>query len=157
MSSEIKDMVSKCDTCLAHKNTQQKETLMCHELPTRLFKFISADLMFINNQDYLITLDHHSNFWEIDRLHNTTSKLVIHKLKMHFSRYGICDKVTIDNGSQFASEEFQIFAKKNEDLISLIFLRYSQSNSRAELAVKSAKNSIRKAGQTNQDVYFAIL
>ena len=157
MSSEIKDMVSKCDACQTHKDSQQKETLISHEIPDRPFQFISADLMTINNQDYLITVDHYSNFWEIDRLYNTTSKSVIHKLKMHFSRNGICDEITTDNGPQFASEEFRKFSKEWSLEHKLTSPRHPQSNGRAELAVKSAKNILKKATQTKQDVYLAIL
>ena len=51
--------------------------------------------------DYALTVDYHSGFFEMDRLDNTTSGAVIHKLKAHFSRYGIPDQVILDNAKQY--------------------------------------------------------
>ena len=44
MSSELKEYVSKCDVCLAHRSTQGKEPIVQHEFPARLWAKVGADL-----------------------------------------------------------------------------------------------------------------
>jgi hypothetical protein len=55
------------------------------------------------DKDYLVTVDHYSNFWETDYVENTLSSTIINKLRSHFSRHGIPDIVFSDNGPQFDS------------------------------------------------------
>jgi hypothetical protein len=71
---------------------------------------LGTDLFSLDDKDYLVTVDYYSNFWEIDKLCDTRSKTVISKLKAHFARCGIPDQVVSDNGSQYSSDDFAIFA-----------------------------------------------
>jgi len=54
--------------------------------------------------------DYYSNFIEVDSLTKTTTAGVTKALKVMFSQYGIPDVVISDNGPQFSSKEFAIFA-----------------------------------------------
>ena len=54
-----------------------------------------------------MTVEYFSGFYEIDRLHYTTSNEVIRKLKEHLTKYGIFSKLISDNGPQFSSDEFE--------------------------------------------------
>ena len=64
-----------------------KTPLISHEVPFRPWAKVASDLFRYNSREYLVTVDHYSNFWEIDYLHNTKSKTVIRKLKALFARY----------------------------------------------------------------------
>ena len=111
MNVEVKDFILKCAICRDLEiNKQQKEPMMSHDLPERPWQHVSTDLLELHNNHYLITVDHYSNFWEIDRLYDTSARNIIHKLKSHFARYGIPDSLTSDNGPQFYNSEFQKFA-----------------------------------------------
>ena len=77
MTQDIKDYISTCSICKQYKYTNQKEPLMSHNIPDRPWSKIGTDLFSLNNQDYLITVDYFSNFWEIDKLMSTDSKAVI--------------------------------------------------------------------------------
>ena len=72
-----------------------RETLMSHEVPSRPWEKI-ATVFSLDGKDYLVTIDYYSNFWEVDRLPNTKASTTILKLKSHFARYGIPDKVISD-------------------------------------------------------------
>jgi hypothetical protein len=116
------------------------------------------DIFFIKEKSYLITVDYYSDFWEVDELpENPRSKDVIKKCKVNFSRYGIPDVVVTDGGSQFDSEEFRSFSREWEFGISITDPYHSQSNGKAESAVKIAKKLLKKAKDQNKDVYKALL
>ena len=61
--------------------------------------------------NYLVTVDHFSQFCEVDCLPETTSEAVVTKIKSHFARREIPDVVVSDNGPQYSSQHFKSFAK----------------------------------------------
>ena len=65
-----------------------------------------------DGETYLITVDHYSDFFEIDSItEDTRSEAIIKCTKEHCSRHGKADKIIIDNGSQFVSSEYEKFMK----------------------------------------------
>ena len=98
----------------------------------------------LNGKDYMISVDYFSNFRGIDRLENTQSSIVIKKLKAGFAR---CDSPCVvvgDNGPQFTSANFENFSR-NFDFEHQTSSPYnSESNGRAEPAVKTAEALLRK-------------
>ena len=62
MSKQIPEFISRCSICNSYKPAQQKEPLVSHEIPTRPWQSISADLFELNGADYLVTTDRYSNF-----------------------------------------------------------------------------------------------
>ena len=101
---------------------------------------MSTNLCDWNGNNYLVTVDHYSNFIEVDKLPNTLSKTVIKKLRTHMSRYGQCDIFISDNGPQFLSNEFESFAKHWNFIHHTTSPYHPQGNGRAEPAVKIAKS-----------------
>lgn len=59
MNSEIKDLVSKCDTGRTYEPSQQKETLISHETPNCPWSVVGVDLFLfpVSNVKYLVTVD----------------------------------------------------------------------------------------------------
>ena len=157
MSAEIKEMITACETCRTYETTPQKETLMPHEVTSRPWEQVGADLFTLNGTEYLVTSDYYSNFFEIDRLPNTRSSTVITKLKNHFARYGCPERVISDNGPQFYSDEFVQFAKQWDFVHRTSSPGNSKANGKAESAVKTAKKLLRKASDAKTDPYLAFL
>lgn len=63
MSAEIKEYISACEICRELDTTSQtKETLMSHEVPSRPWEKIAADISTLDGKDYLVTIDYYSNF-----------------------------------------------------------------------------------------------
>ena len=96
----------------------------------------------LDGKVYMISVGYFSNFWEIDRLENTQSSTVIKKPKAHFARYGSPCVVVSDKGLQFTSANFENFSRDFEHRTSSPY--NSQSNCKAESAVKTAKALLRK-------------
>ena len=157
MSSDIKQYIASCDVCRTYETSQQKETLMTHELPTRPWEKVAADLFTWDHSEYLITVDYYSNFWEVDHLEDTSSNTVIAKLKNHFARYGSPSQLISDNGPQFTAETFSRFATKWDFEHLCSSPGHSQSNGKAESAVKTAKRLLTKSKKGNTDYKMAFL
>ena len=111
MAAELRQYLSKCDICLAHRGRQAIEPLLQHEVVARPWAKVAADLCEIDNRTLLVISDYYSNFIEVARLKTVTSRNVIKEKKAVFARYGIPDVLVTDNGPQFASAEFSVFAK----------------------------------------------
>lgn len=112
-----------------------------------------------NGDEYLLTVDYYSSFWEFDRLESMKSRSAIQKLKSQFARFRIPEVVMTDNGPQFLSKEFTDFEKlwKFEHVTSSP--RYSQSNGKVERTIRDAKQLMKKAKKTSSvsDPYLASL
>ena len=156
MTNDIREFIQRCQQCREQEQGQAKETLRSHELPERSWQKVGADLFSINDKNYLVTVCYFSNFWEIDKLYDTTSRTVIQKLKNHFARYGKPDTLITDNASQFSSDRFHSFMKKWDIIHNTSSPHYPKSNGKAESAVKSAKRMLRKTCDT-EDPYLALL
>ena len=157
MTNDIKEYVSLCSTCKSYETANAKEPLIPHDIPDRPWAKLGINLFSLNNQDYLITVDYFSGFFEVEKLKDTTSMTIITKLKAHFARYGSPEVVVSDNGPQFSCLNFNIFAKKWDFEHRPSSPGNSKANGKAEAAVKVAKNLMKKAIDAKSDVYLALL
>ena len=57
---------------------------MSHEPTDRPWEKIGAEIFTIHGKDYLVLVDCYSNFWVIDRLHDTRASTCIKKIKKSF-------------------------------------------------------------------------
>ena len=145
ITNDIKDIASKCATCISHLPSQSKEKMMSHEIPTRPWQRVGTDMFEWNNKQYLVTVDYYSRYFELDELHSTTSNAIIKKLCHHFARHGIAETLVSDNAPQYSSEEFKQFAAKWDFKHVTSSPMYSQSNGLAEKTVQTAKKLLSKA------------
>ena len=157
MSTELKEYIAKCDTCLSHRAMPSKEPLKQHEYAARPWSKVSADLCQLSGRTLLVVCDYYSNYIEVDRVHKVNTAGVTKVLRPMFARYGIPDTLMTDNGPQFDSAEFSTFAKKWGFKHDTSSPRYPQSNGKAENAVKTVKWLFTKCQETGQSEYLALL
>ncbi|KAL0195098.1 hypothetical protein M9458_008670, partial [Cirrhinus mrigala] len=155
--SEIKDYVTNCAACKEYAHKQQKETMMSHEIPVRPWQIVSMDLYAYGGKEFLIIVDHDSDYWEIDQLPDLTADTVITRCKVQFARYGQPDQVITDNGPQFACEPFRSFARQWGFVHVTSSPQHPQSNGKAESAVKIVKSLCKRAKLDGSDPWLAIL
>ena len=153
INSQVSDMCRNCVICAQYKQQHPREPLQPYPVPTLPWQLVSQDLFELNGIPYLVTVDHYSDFYEIDRLPSIQSTAVVQATKQHFGRHGIPHTLLTDNGAQYTSDLFKEFAQtyKFNHITSSPY--WSQSNGRAEAAVKSAKHILRTA----KDVDLALL
>ena len=157
MNAEIKDTIAKCTICNTPKPEQCQEPIRHHEIPDRPWSKVGTDLFMYNNQTYITAVDYFSNFIEMDRLRDSSSRTTIKALKTYFSRHGIPDVLVSDNGPQYSSDEFRCFSHTWKFKHVTLSPRYPQSNGKAESAVKTCKMLLKKAELAKSDFYLALL
>ena len=158
MSAQIEDLVSNCPTCATHQRNNPKQPLLPHPVPSRPWERVGADLCELAGKHYLILVDYYSNFIEVDYLkETTTSRQVIEHCKSQFSSHGIPDILISDNGPQFSSDAFHEFSAEYQFQHHTSSPHYPRSNGKAEKAVQTIKNLLRKAQDENCDFHLALL
>ena len=156
MADQIKDQVQNCEVCNDFLARQQKEPLMTHKIPETPWSKVGQDLFTLGDENYLVTVDYYSDYFELDLLSDTTAESVVDATKRHFARHGIADMVT-DNGPQYSSAHFSKFAREWEFQHTTSSPLHSQSNGKAESAVKIAKNLVKKAKRGSKDLQMSLL
>ena len=88
---------------------------------------------------------------------NSTSDVVISRLRGHFARYGIPDTLVSDNGPQFSSNAFRKFSRDWAFTHETISPGNSQANGAVEAAVKIMKRLMRKCKASGEDLLPGLL
>lgn len=157
MSTQIQDTVSSCPTCQSHRNSNAKEPLLPHPLPSRPWQRVATDLLLYKGRPHLIVVDYYSRYPEVAQLRDKTSKAVIRKTKSIFSRHGIPEEVISDNGPEYTSGEYNTFANTYGFTHTTTSPRYPQAGGLHERTVQTVKNLLTKAEESNEDPYLALL
>ena len=110
ITQDICNLINHCEFCQTHRQSQQREPLKYTPLPSRPWQRIAADLCELDGKHFLVVIDYFSRFIEIAFLPSITSAQVIGKMKNMFARWGIPEELVSDNGTQFTSEAFHLFA-----------------------------------------------
>lgn len=127
------------------------------EVPTAPWHKVSKDLFHLKRKDYLVVMDHYSNFPGMALLASSSSSCVIIHAKSIFARHGIPHIVVSDNGPCFNSKEWQTFAAQYDFQHVMSSPHYAQSNGQAEKGVHVLKQLLKKAAETDSDPYLALL
>ena len=100
----------------------------------------------INGKMFLIVIDAHSEWMEVEIVNSATSQATIECLRMIFARFGLPEVMVTDNGACFASSEFQGYAQCNsiKHVHNIIASYHPSSNGLAERAVQTIKLRIKK-------------
>ena len=130
MNSEIDDFVSRCPHCLTHRNQQQKETLIQHNVPEG-----RKCRQTLYGHNYAIITDYTSNYIEIERLTDKSSPSIINKIKKILARHGIPKELYTDNGPEYTPQSFKAFAKEWEFKHITSSSHFPQSNGFVERAI----------------------
>ncbi|CAF1487624.1 unnamed protein product, partial [Didymodactylos carnosus] len=77
---------------------------------------------------FLIIVDAHSKWLEVLIMNNISTKATVDALSSLFARYGLCEEIISDNGTQFTSEEFADFCARNGIRHSRTSAAHPQSN-----------------------------
>jgi hypothetical protein len=157
INRDIETLISKCDTCQRHRYKQAKEPMLIPEMPTEPWQKVGTDLFHVNGKDFLLVMDYHSNYPEVAQLNSTSASAVITRMKSIFGRHGIPQIVQSDNGPQYSSQDFQMFAEEYGFQHTTSSPLYPKAIGKAEKGVEIVKRLLKKAAETKSDPYLALL
>lgn len=144
MRKHLEDTVNKCHICLEHR-VNNAEPLK-PTLPTeRPWQKVASDLFDWKQTPYLLVVDYFSRYPEVVKLSSTSSKAVIQHLKTIFARHGIPEIVMSDNGPQYSSEDFKVFARDYDFVHQTSSPHFPQSNGAVERCVQTIKRQLNKS------------
>nr|XP_037291669.1 uncharacterized protein K02A2.6-like [Rhipicephalus microplus] len=156
LNGGIENLVKNCAVCQKYAYRQQSEPVVLRPTPEHAWYRIGVDIFMYAGSSYLWVFDAFSNFPEVEKLPDTTTGTVINKLSSIFSRYGIPLEVCTDNGPQFASHEFSLFASRYDFTHVTSSPRFRRSNGLTEKGVQIVKR-IMKTGERKEDFWLGLL
>lgn len=157
MSTEIRQFISGCHTCLSYSDRRPQEAIKWHEVAERPWQKVGIDLFVLEGRNYLVTVDYFSQFIEVDYLPDTKSATVIGKVKHHFARYGAPETVVTGGDTQLRSDEFNKFCEAWDIKHKQTSPYNSKSNGQVESAVKIIKKIMKKSLFAKEDPYLGLL
>jgi transposase InsO family protein len=156
MGSDIERYINKCAVCNKYANSNVKEPLISHEIPSRPWAKVATDFFQWCGKDYILVVDYFSKYPEAMQVESKTAETAITYLKSVFARHGIPETVIADN-MPFNSKAVKQFAKEWGFEIITSSPTYAQSNGLAERYVGIIKKMLQKAREDQRDPYLALL
>jgi len=88
------------------------------ESPKRTWQLVAADLQgpISTGEHILAVIDYKSRYPVIKILDTITSADIVHSFRKIFAAYGYPEIITVDNGTQFNSEELKTFLRKHNHI-----------------------------------------
>ena len=156
INSAINELVSKCSTCQKYKRSNHGEPLMPQEVPERPRATVVGDIFYYKGRDYLLVVDCFSKYPEVARLSSKNSEAVILAMKDMFAHHGIPERPMADN-MPFNRLKFKDFASKWDFEVVTSSPHYPKPNGLVERNVQTVKQLLRKADESRQDAFLALL
>lgn len=131
------------------------------KIPSYPGEIISLDTFDSNyggkKNQYLVIVDHYSDFFEVKYLRDMTSRTTIKLLKDYFCKFGVSSMMIADNARQFISKEMREFSQEWGFEIVVSDPHHPQGNGKAEATVKVAKQILKKSDEAGEDFYLMLL
>ena len=156
INGAIDEMISQRSTCQKHQRSNQREPLIPQQVPERPWATVAADIFYYKGRDYLLVVDCYSKYPEVARLTSRNSEAVILAMKEMFAHQCIPERLIADN-MPFSSLKFKNFASEWEIEVVTSSPHYPKSNGLVERNVQTIKQLLKKADESKQDAFLALL
>ena len=161
MTIQIKQAVQRCVTCVKLSESQQQQPMRTHEIPNFPFPYISMDVFFTEYQNkknkFLVTVDHYSDYFELDALPDMSAESVIKACEKNFIRHGIPLRARGDNATNFENKLMLELGKKWGFYFVTSASKHQRGNGKAEATVKIAKRLVKKSFLTSENLWYMLL
>lgn len=145
IDEEINDFVRKCNSCASVAKSPVKTLLSSWEYPERPWQRLHIDYAGpMDDYFFLVIVDAYSKWPEIFATKTSTAVATIKFIEETFSRFGIPEMIVSDNGTQFTSNQFQMFCKSLGISHFTTAPYHPQSNGQAERFVDTFKRGLQK-------------
>ena len=144
MDEEIEREIKLCTVCQNVRSSPPSAPLIPWKWATRPFQRIHIDFCQKGSDYFLVVVDSHSKWIEVQHMTTITAGNTINELRLIFAQHGLPEEVVSDNGPQFVSTEFAEFMNKNGIKHTLVPPYHPQSNGAAERSVRVVKEALVK-------------
>ena len=143
--SPVSEAVKKCHLCQSNRVSPPPAPLHPCQWPSQPWTQLHLDMdgPFLG-QKFLVLIDAHSKWMEVELMTSTTSLVIISVLRKIFTHFGLPTSIVTDNGCNFVSSEFNDFLAHNGIKHWTSALYHPSSNGLAERAVQTFKSNISK-------------
>ncbi|XP_058456730.1 uncharacterized protein K02A2.6-like [Malaya genurostris] len=150
---DIEEIARNCVDCARAKASPAKVQIHCWEQPSEPFQRIHADFAgpFMGLY-FLVIVDAHSKWPEIKIIPDLTTSTTIEKMREYFATFGLPSILVTDRGTQFTSDQFQHFLKKNGIVHKMGAPYHPATNGQAERYVQTFKDKIKALKCSRSDV-----
>lgn len=157
LESDIERTVQECVACRSQRSAPAPAPLHSWPWPEEPWARLNLDFLGpFNNKYYLVIVDAHSKWIEVEHVSCTSAVVVIDSLRKLFARFGLPKRIVSDNGPPFSSAEFKKYLDINGIRHTLVAPYHPSSNGAAENAVKLVKRALKKAQVENENVNTAL-
>ena len=165
MDKDLEKIVQRCDTCQLHNKSPPAAPLHPWEWPEKpwtrihidyagplgkMLLFLGKMLLFLGKM-LLVAVDATSKWIETHIIRSTTSTATVNKLRDIFAQHGLLEVLVSDNATNFISEEFETFMRKNGIVHVTSAPYHPTSNGLGEQAVQTVKSGITKTARDNME------
>ena len=142
MSLDIRDTRANCRTCHTIAPSQPNMPPIQPIVPAYPFQHLCCDYFALHGNYFGVVVDRFSGWFNIYRGKGGATCLVDMMTKL-FQDMGVPDTITSDGGPEFKAEKFKSCMRQYGVYHRLTSVGFPHANTRAELAVKSAKRLLR--------------
>ena len=157
ITAAIENARDRCQTCNRNAPSQARLPPKEPELPKAPFEKICADFFKLAGHYYLVMVDRLSGWPEVLKVKQNTessgAKSLCHSLRRLFATFGVPEEISTDGGPEFVALESKDFYRRWGVEHRLSSAYHSQSNGRAEVAVKSIKRLLEDNLGPNGDCF----
>jgi hypothetical protein len=158
INKDIDRQIEQCQTCQYYQPSQTAEPLLPHDIPTKPWITVAADLFQFDDCNWLILADMYSKYPVVRKLpHHAPSSTIVRILKQIFGEFGIPEKMISDNGPHFVSEAFRCFTDAWGIEHITTSPRRPQGNGFIERQVRTIKGLLKKAKKSGTDYHLTLL
>ena len=161
-----KDAEKHCKTCYGCQLVSRpslQEPIMSTALPTGPWRELAIDLLgsLPTGESILVIVDYYSRYYKIDIMRSTVALKVTSSLEKIFSRHGLPESLTSDNGPEFIATEFREYMGQQGITHRKVTAKWSQTNGEVECQNSSLRKRLQIAHIEMKDwkkelnVYFA--
>ena len=142
IDEDIENCVKSCYECANNKGCPSKAYIHPWSWPTKPYDRVHVDFFTLYGHNYLLLVDSHSKWLEIERMSSTKTSYVTQYLRRLFACFGVPIQLVSDNGPQFTSWEFEQFLKENGVKHIRSSAYHPSSNGGAERFVQTVKKGL---------------
>ena len=158
MVNDIKRIISKCEQCQLNRPKAYPEPTK--DIPSEVegpFTHLGLDIVgplekaSNNNRNILVIVDYYTKWIEAEATENVTSKDVIKFLINVFSRHGVPQTITTDNGVQFNSDMTKMFLDLYDVYVRFSTTYHPETNGLTENRNKEIGKLLRLLGNKQKE------